>query len=122
MRRAVTTVACFFIMLGPFTTNIEQVFATKETMSTGYTERESHQENVLSGSERTFMGMTVGNPEEKTHKRSKRLVPVVAVLGIAILFLVHGCEGEIEHKSSDGSSTRDQNQSLVVSSGQKRNQ
>lgn len=117
-----TTVACFFIMLGPFTTNIEQVFATKETMSTGYTERESHQENVLSGSERTFMGMTVGNPEEKTHKRSKRLVPVVAVLGIAILFLVHGCEGEIEHKSSDGSSTRDQNQSLVVSSGQKRNQ
>ncbi|WP_149452847.1 hypothetical protein [Pasteuria penetrans] len=68
IRKTVITVACFSAMLGSFTTNVGPVSAVEETIGIGSMTGENRQENVLSGSEQPFTGISVENPEEKTHK------------------------------------------------------
>ncbi|WP_149453442.1 hypothetical protein [Pasteuria penetrans] len=105
IRKTIITFACFSVMMGSFTANVGQVSAAGETMDIGSMTRENHLEDVLSGSERPFTGMSEENPGEKTHKRSKRLVPLLLV-GAAVTLWVAGCEGEVEKKNPDGSSVK----------------
>ncbi|WP_149453309.1 hypothetical protein [Pasteuria penetrans] len=105
IRGTVITVACSFLMLGSFTTNVGQVSVAGETMGIGSMTGENRQEDVLSGSERPFTGMSEGNPGEKTHKRSKRLVPVLAGLVLTgVTLWSAGCETEKRYR--DGSSEK----------------